>query len=70
MLRPVIQNATPSGSKMFDEKTKKIDSETENIFAQMKDFDAKNEIEDQKLTKENLDKLSFYLQKSAANFQS
>ena len=55
---------------MFDEKTKKIDSEKENIFAQMKDFDAKNEIEDQKLTKENLDKLSFYLQKSAANFQS
>jgi hypothetical protein len=43
MLRPVIQNATPRGSKVLDDDVRKVDSEAENIFARMKEFDSLNE---------------------------
>jgi hypothetical protein len=64
MLKPIIQQATPQGTKMSDSEN---EESPKQIFTKMKELDSKNDKDRQILTAENLARIGQYLDRISNN---
>ncbi len=64
MLKPIIQQATPQGTKMSDSEN---EESPKQIFTKMKELDSKNDKDKQILTAENLARIGQYLDRISNN---